>query len=717
MVKFDIQDPLQREYHYDYLVREQLKKYDLITPQLMLVKYSINGKYKGVALIEELFTAYTASRYKRRSDGISLKFNDNYYQESLYQHGSGFTGAYNYFINDFESQEIAPVSKKDYKKNYSSWIKATSLLIAYQNNEIDLKDAFDVNKLLQYFALSEIWGIWHTTLVHNIRFYFNPISSKLEPWWWDNRPGLGLDNHRFNIMESPFVRKVLSDKKIYVKFKKILNKLINDAINPEVYNEIKLAESMIIGHIKARKFTIDSIINRAKSIKDALKKSNNPNDIFIHSDNKTLHLPQPVRAVAILEDNKLYVKIANTLPLGVRLKELFVVLYDKNSFSKRKVNINIEDIFLKGRSHDVPLNWSKIFVGNYDDLVLPKIKVVGVSFVPYTNVEYNFSGKFVGSLKNLPSENNFKKIIEKYPFIKHRSKIITISDGVWGIEDFIKFPSGYKLIIDAGTTLKFHNNAGFIVNGGLEINGTYNNNVILTSSNLTWPGVVVLANGSDVKLNNVILKNTNADYTNKSWGSGLLIYEGDTMINNLTILDSTAEDAINLLNGVFVINGLNVKNSKSDAIDIDFANGIIENSNFENIGGDAIDTSGSQTFIKNSYFYNVKDKSVSSGEASYTIIDSIDVNKSTIGVASKDSSDVIIKKSIFNEIGEVAIFVYNKKNIFHGASANITSTSFNNVNNSIIVQDGSRAILDGNAVNTMEINIDDLYDHGYMKKK
>jgi hypothetical protein len=716
MVKFDIQDPLKRSHHYDYLVREQLKKYELITPELMLVKYSINGKYKGVALIEEIFTSSTASRYKRRSDGVSLKFNDNYFQDSLYHHGASFSDEYGHFMNGFESQEISPVSKKDYRKNYFNWLKATSILMAYQNNEIDLQDAFDVPKLLQYFALSEIWGIWHTTQMHNIRFYFNPINSKLEPWWWDNRPGLGLNNHSFNILGSPFVKRVLSNKETYIEFKKILVDVINDVINPEIYTEIKLTESRILGHVNTRKFPIEDVINRASSIKDALKKSNKSDDIFIDTSKEILNFPQPIRAVAILENNKLYIKVANSLPIDVRLNELYVVLYDKNSLTKKKIDVNIKDILLKTNNHDTSLEWNKIFVGNYDDFILSKVKVMGVATTLTNNIEYKFTGKLVGSLSALPNINDIKKIIEKYPFIESQGKKLVISKGVWNVLDFIRFPRGYSLVIGAGTTLKFHDGAGFLVNGGLEINGTYKDNVTLTSHNSNWSGIVVLASGASVNLNNLILKNTNAEYTNDSWGSGLLVYDGNTTINNVSILDSNAEDAINLVSGNFLINNLYIKNSKSDAIDIDFSTGTIDNSHFENIGGDAIDTSGSRILIKNSYFTNVRDKSVSVGEASFATIEGIDVSKSIVGVAVKDSSKATIKKSKFNEIDEIGVFVYNKKSFFSGAFAKVTSTSFSNVKESVVVQNGSKAILDDRSIDTRIINIRDLYDYGYMKK-
>ena len=79
---FDVTHPSNRAYHFDYLVRDQVKKYGIIVPELFFARYSKNNKYQGIALIEEVFTSSVSDKYQRK-EGISLKFNDNHFFNAL----------------------------------------------------------------------------------------------------------------------------------------------------------------------------------------------------------------------------------------------------------------------------------------------------------------------------------------------------------------------------------------------------------------------------------------------------------------------------------------------------------------------------------------------------------------------------------------------------------------------------------------------------------
>ena len=261
MKNFDIQHPSMRSNHYDLIVRKQIKKHGIITPNMMFVRYYINDKYKGIALIEEIFSADVAAKYKRR-EGISLKFKDDYYTEGLYNNAN-FVKENKPYLFDFQSQEIVAVNKKSIKKRYNHWIKSTGILKAFQEDKISAENAFDIDKLLKYFAVAELWGAWHTTLLHNLRFYYNPISSKLECWWWDARPGWALRSNRLNILKSPFVRKVLSDHSIYVKFKSVMIDVIDEVLSERVKSQVNADGYDYRSIVRASKFPIDDVLKRA----------------------------------------------------------------------------------------------------------------------------------------------------------------------------------------------------------------------------------------------------------------------------------------------------------------------------------------------------------------------------------------------------------------------------------------------------------------------
>ena len=113
---------------------------------------------------------------------------------------------------------------------------------------------------------------------------------------------------------------------------------------------------------------------------------------------------------------------------------------------------------------------------------------------------------------------------------------------------------------------------------------------------------------------------------------------------------------------------------------------------------------------------NVKDKSISVGESSDITVKNIRIFNSTTGIAVKDSSYANISNSTFNSIKENAIFAYNKKSTFSGATAIVSNCIYNDVNNKFISQNGSRIINNGKIIKSEDVDIKFLYDSGYMKK-
>ena len=55
----------------------------------------------------------------------------------------------------------------------------------YKNLSENPEDLIDMNLMAKYYALMDICGIHHSIHWHNHRFYYNPITARLEPIAFD----------------------------------------------------------------------------------------------------------------------------------------------------------------------------------------------------------------------------------------------------------------------------------------------------------------------------------------------------------------------------------------------------------------------------------------------------------------------------------------------------------------------------------------------------
>jgi hypothetical protein len=129
------------------------------------------------------------------------------------------------------------------------------------------------------------------------------------------------------------------------------------------------------------------------------------------------------------------------------------------------------------------------------------------------------------------------------------------------------------------------------------------------------------------------------------------------------ISNAKSEDAINLISSTANISNLEITDSYSDGIDLDFTDAVIHRLRTMRSGGDGMDISGSIVKCVMSKFEDSKDKGVSVGEMSNVIIRDSIFNANNFGIANKDQSVLQVSNSSF-ENNKIAIAEYIKKPCF-----------------------------------------------------
>ena len=691
--KFSLQKPRVRNYLYEWVFLEMVGDFNLIKIKYKFIDLDVNGSSHGVYVVQEAFGKELIERNKRRNGPI-FGFDDDKIN----------------FSTNFKIEVDDPVLEV-YNKKY--WYKnenfdlvkvASNKFKNFINGERKLEDTFDLEKFAALFAIVDANYTFHTLSRGNLKLYYNPINGLFEPIAHDGQrsnPNYKKFNGRFDnklVIEDKatwWVKKFfytnndLNDKfySLYLKYlKKISSEEYVNSFFKKKNKEIKKLNSKIYGDYFLFAngysfgpglyfFSLKDFKHRSEVIKnkiDSLKKQ-----VHIIDDGTKYKIN------LFFSENmfdKPYITYTN-----LQVKKIFCQSSDTN-LKYEKILINKKINIFKNTYIDYPSNIKKDECTHFE--IFDKLNQ------KKTKVKINF----------LNSKHNFKDVydlnnITKYFYAKENK--LFLKNNISTIKENIFIPKNYKVIINSGQKIILTDNAFIFSKSSWEVNGTLNNKVIITGEKNNFGGGLII---SDTQ-NRSYFKNAKfkyltgmqSEYTSekgnilktityedekkknlfkkrvtnvkKITNQGYLIFGSLNFNNTVVDLDNisfekiASEDGLNIINSKFKLDNLFFKDNKSDALDIDFANGEIKNSSFENIGNDAIDFSGTEAKVENVRLANIGDKLVSIGENSNISIKKIVGSNSLIGLASKDGSSANVEDLNFNDI-QIPFIAYNKKQTY-----------------------------------------------------
>lgn len=213
MRKFSLHHPKTRVYLGEWLYHRAMKRENLMGLRYNFVEGKIHvktggdfyfNKDVGIYALEETFDKRTIESNKRK-ESVIIKFSEDYWWNEVKQAsliGNQFGISYNEFMNhSIVSTAKAPITvfseskvlEDSIMRNYFKLSK--NLLEDLRQNKNNVSDVFDVKKLAMDNALTNLFGALHGTYSINVRFYYNPITSKLEPISFDGNAGVKLNDY------------------------------------------------------------------------------------------------------------------------------------------------------------------------------------------------------------------------------------------------------------------------------------------------------------------------------------------------------------------------------------------------------------------------------------------------------------------------------------------------------------------------------------------
>ena len=706
MKEFAVMSPMRRNLIGEWFIRKVFEKEGLIARKYEFVEVVINGKSKGIYVIDERYDNVMLER-NHRKEGPVIKIDQtpifmdkiqlNPSERDNYHLSMDIT-AFN--LNNF-------LQDKQLKKMF---LKAKELMERFRLGLLTTSQIFDIEKLAKWTAIGDVMGAWHGFAFSNMRFYFNPVTSKFEPVPDDNYNERAFNySAEFRIFrlndfynKGKFLKQIFSDylfTETYLReLERVTQRSYLDQLFNEFNDEIRNYSYILANDYPFYNFLLESkgyTYDNAKLLRNILNPYKGVQAYFHKKDNKSIVL-----------------KIANNKSIPME------ILYLKNNNEIIKAKSN-KKLILAERNYGAPITYTEFIFEfhktaklNFEILQEYKLvyRLLGTSKIRTTDVfQYPAFDKNIISDNIQIKDSNY----QNYDFLSYlpESNEIVFKSGNWTIDNDLIIPNDHTLITKSGTNIDLVNSAMILTYSPIVFLGLENYPVNILSSDSTGQGITVIKSVGKSLLKYVNFRNLSAPNRPEWELTGAInFYESPVYMYETHFKGNIAgDDYINLIRSEFFIDHSSISNSFADALDVDFCNGKIMESMFSNCGinsgnGDCLDFSGSIIDINNIVVDGASDKGISVGEETSIMIKQSIITDAKTAIASKDKSivtlaDISIKNS------QTGIAAYQKKPEFGPAVINATNLMMTGTDVPYMIEIGSNVSVDGEMLDSKYKNV------------
>ncbi|MDB9824930.1 CotH kinase family protein [Alphaproteobacteria bacterium] len=688
MREFAVMSPIRRNFLGQWFIRKVYEKEGLVTRKYNFINLILNGENKGIYVVDERYDKIMLERNQRK-EGPVMKV------DAIPLHADESPNYDNYYLSmDLTAFDLDELLEKDITRN--QFFTAKDLMEKFRLGELKTSEVFDVELLAKWFAVGDVMGAWHGFSFDNMRFYFNPITSKFEPVPDDDYNERSLnysaDFRRFRLNDtynnSLFLRNLFTDNIFVEEYMKQLVKISDNEYLDELFNNFN-DEIKRLSNILAKDYPLYNFLSESKK--------NIYNNASFLSKKLYFHKGVQSHLKNIQRDESIEITIANNHSIPME------ILYISDKFSNIYKPLSEERLIINSREFMKPVSHTSHFFklsskGNkrsedFSDLSIA-YRVIGTKKLLTTEIfSYKEFIKNNAQLDFIREKSN----INDFTFLdwdKHNNEI-KFKKGNWQISSDLIVPANQKLIIPQDVNIDLINSSMILSYSPVLITGSEDNFIEIYSSDNSGQGITLLNSKKKslikyVKFNGL----SNPDKNGFKLTGVVNFYQSPIHFHETHFKGNLrGDDYLNIIRSDFSITNSSISNTFSDAIDIDFSNGLIRDSFFLNCGignnnGDCIDLSGSIVNLKSVNINQASDKGISIGEHSNVNVNDTSISQSNVALASKDFSEVIVNNLLLSN-STAGISVFQKKPEFGPASVIINGIEINEVINPYLVEESS----------------------------
>ena len=757
MRRFSLQSPHTKHYHQEALFLDHVRREGLLAVDYFFVDVTVNGRHLGLMAVEEHFSKELLEAQNRR-EGVIVRYDETDFWYGFRRRDILSRGRASLLPNIFDNWKVAWV--KPFRKTRVQRSEllsrhaalAASMLRGLANEKLAPSDVFDVQQLGKFVAICDLWGVEHPIRWHNMRFYLDPMTLRLEPIGFDGNVSSHAWHPRPFLHRSQaiwFWQDLVTDPRLRNAYLEHYQRMLEPAYIDRLETFLEEREQEYLAVLYREFPTLPRFDFETIRIKvDSLGHGVHPKHFVprrfdggrAFEDKPLPRHPRAVYAYFIRGTDGAVLELLNPLSTTVIVDEL-VANDGQTSRSLGEVAGIPLPITLPPNFHDVGRNrarplpvsrkWSLPEGEDWSGLL-----IAGAAHLEGQDVTYRFRAQPYQAPLEEPlfvEHADLERVLARYPFLRWDDGRFLVEQGSWEIDEPLEIPETITvegadgeidewthpgLSLPAGTTLDFAGDAYLRLSGPLDLEGSKRRPVVLEGrGGAAWKGILVKHSPRRSRWSHAVVRDTT--FTERGpWKltGGVTFYQSDVTIAHTRFLGSTAEDALNLVRSDFVLEDLAIEGSSSDAVDADFCTGLVRDSSFSEIGGDGLDVSGSTVEVTHSRFRGVRDKALSVGEASTLDASYLTIEDSGVAIASKDASTATISNSTMNPIEHVALMAYTKKPEYGGASLTATNNVFDPQATLYRAQRRHRILIDGKKVYSEDFDVAELYESGHMAK-
>ncbi len=688
---FSIQSSSTRGHLDEWVYHQWLRKEDVLSPRYDFIQTTINGSNLGVYAYEEHFDKQLPEFMKRR-EGVIVRFTeDGFWAFKQRQIKAVGYFADNHFTDEHGFKATKVKAFKEGRMLQSPTLRkqfevAQNLMQQYQYGTQNAAAIFDIDRLAKYVVITDICRAYHSLRWHNQRFYYNPVTTKLEPIGFDggamhtlekDAPFLGYLVWKEENQFDQIVQSFFADEQFTAKYLQYLaaftNKEYLNNFLESLAEDLTQREQLIQGEVAGYAYQRSRIPEIAKRIQLYLKP--------LETESLSAFVQKKVNGQQQLKVQNKHFLPLQIIGFGSTSEEMTAPLSSPIYLTVNK-NGALPTFVDTQCQEDMKYIYFKQ-VGNEDIISSP-----------------------INAWRHPESTSPQQALFEGVKMdtnalyqVNETAKTITFPTGKYQSNQNIIIPENYTVYFEAGCELDLVNKAAFISKSPVQLLGREDAPIKIFSSDQTANGFTVLQTSQASKLHYTLFENLNTlNQVNWTLTGAVNFYEADVNIAYCSFSKNHCEDALNIIRSQFEMRNSTVSHTFADGFDADFCTGTVQDSRFYKTGNDCMDFSGSSITITNCTVQESGDKGISVGEEAQVWIKSTTVDQAVIGVASKDLSIVNIDQIDLKNCTQ-AFAAYRKKAEFGGAKIFVKNYTTENVKYLHQIERGSFLKLDDQVIN------------------
>jgi hypothetical protein len=735
---FAIQDPSMRSYLNEWLFLENVRQEGVLGVGYRFVRVVLNGEYRGIYAVEAGFSRELIETSGHRM-GLMLRYDEDlmwryraYYDDQLIP-----VGANDFHIVDDYAPNASP-GMANFDAAYAAQRDAAfGMLRAVWNGERPASDVFDLETMGRFLALSDLWCAPHGLIWHNLRYYYNPFTTRLEPIAFNN-DALQGDLSRVGLLRSAYSSEpalwysiFYDDPQLQAAYVKELWRISQPGYVEELeaqlgpqYEALRAEMEPEFGAevlappwdmLRQRRALIREILNPLQTVYAYVQRPQAELTSTVDIDVGNL-LELPLQVVG-LEVGDTLLPVSNTwvdresaafvAPATVQDPDALILrAADPQATEAPYVHLHIPTSAFPGAP-----------ITNTEEI--PALQIVTRLWGLTTTVTSTVLPGYPPPLADgpLPEIPTVEQALAQHPYLQRVAgeNTLTIPAGTWTITGNLILPVGYGLRLGPGTTLRFGPMNYLFASGPLDFQGSEDAPIVLQPSEDQWQGIVVLEAGAPSTWTYTTVERAFTIRQPSGWSltAAVTFYRSDIRMEHCHIVDALGEDGVGIISARVEAIQTEIGPVASDALDIMAGHGLVEGCVIHDTGADGVDVkNGTEVEVRDTRFVNIGDKGMSIGEHSYATARNITVENADFGMASKDLSQIVVEDATIVGARIAGLATYIKKPEY-GTTASIIANRITFVDippeRYTLVQTGCWIDLDGTRIWGTDIDVDALY--------